>query len=323
MKKVIVFATGGTIACVYDKKTGGLIPALSGHDLIKAIPELENVCKLEIVEVSSEPSARITPERMANLGNLINNALDDNNVAGAVVTHGTDTLEETAFFLSLVIKSDKPVCVTGAMRSSGEICPDGALNIYNACRVAACDNAKDLGVLVVFNEFIFSAQDVIKTHSSSPAAFKSPVWGPLGYADNDKIIIRRKTIRDRVFNPVSFNFSVPIIKIYTDMDLDLLDFIVSKKVDGIIFEAFGRGNLSNKIIPYIKKLVSQNIPVIIATRTFGRVLDVYSYDGGFGDIIKKGVISAGECPPNKARLKLIACLGEKMSINEIKQAFDI
>lgn len=326
MKKVVIFTMGGTIACVLDEEKGGLVPALTGEDLVKAIPELNNVCDIEIINVSNEPSSRITPNSILKLSNLIKDKLKDENVYGAVVTHGTDTLEETAYLLDLLIDSEKTVVVTGAMRSVDEIMSDGSFNILNSCLLAIEDDARNNGVLVLFNEFVHPANTVTKTHSSNISTFQSPFWGPIGYVDSDRIIIKRKNIKEEKFNVNSFNKNVILIKISIDMDLSIFDFYLDKiikgeYIDGIVLEAFGRGNMDEKIVPYIEKFIENNIIVVVATRTFGRALNVYAYNGGGEDLIKKGVILAGEITAAKARLKLLTALSANYNKENIKKLF--
>lgn len=326
MKKVVIFTMGGTIACVLDEEKGGLVPALTGEDLVKAIPELNNVCDIEIINVSNEPSSRITPNSILKLSNLIKDKLKDENVYGAVVTHGTDTLEETAYLLDLLIDSEKTVVVTGAMRSVDEIMSDGSFNILNSCLLAIEDDARNNGVLVLFNEFVHPANTVTKTHSSNISTFQSPFWGPIGYVDSDRIIIKRKNIKEEKFNVNSFNKNVILIKISIDMDLSIFDFYLDKiikgeYIDGIVLEAFGRGNMDEKIVPYIEKFIENNIIVVVATRTFGRALNVYAYNGGGEDLIKKGVILAGEITAAKARLKLLTAMSANYNKENIKKLF--
>lgn len=322
MKKVLVFAMGGTIACTFDNSTGGLKPTLSGRELTGSVPELNNLCEIENIEVSGEPSSRITPEKMLELSKMIDERLLEDDVIGAVVTHGTDTLEETAYFLDITLQSKKPVCVTGAMRSSSEISPDGALNMLSSVRAVLSGELNNMGVFVVMNEFIHYAENVVKTHSGNVCTFSSGYFGPAGYVDNDRVILKLRKNRDRVFKPVRADFNVPVLKLYTGMDTDIFDYYLSKKIDGIVIEAFGRGNFSNKLVPAVEKLIKSGIPVILSTRTFGRVLDVYSYEGGAGHTVNLGIIiPKDELSSAKLRLKLIAFLGEGINKNEIKNIF--
>lgn len=322
MKKIVVFAMGGTIAMRYDEKTGGLIPAVSGKELVEAVPALKDLCEIEVVEFSREPSSRITPPVMKDLAESIEKRLKDDDVTGVIVTHGTDTLEETAYFLDLYLKSSKPVCVTGAMRSSAEVSPDGSGNMLSSVRVALSANACGMGTLVVMNEEIHAAADVVKTHSSNPKTFISPFWGSLGYADADRIIFKRKPLNRLNMICKNVTANVPLVKLYTGMDNSYFDFLLEKGVDGIVIEAFGRGNMSDIHEGAIKKFIGRGVPVIVATRTFGRPLGLYSYNGGGKSVERLGAILSGEITAAKARLKLILALGITKNMTEIASFFD-
>ena len=175
-KKVIVLTTGGTIAMKLDP-AHGIVPAVSGEDLVASVPGLREACPIEVMEFSNIPSPHMTPKRMFELGNKVEELLRHEDILGVVITHGTDTLEETAYLLDLVHNSEKPVCLTGAMRSAAEISPDGPVNLLCAVRTAASSEARGKGVLVVMNEEIHAAREVVKSHSANTETFVSPFWG--------------------------------------------------------------------------------------------------------------------------------------------------
>ena len=181
-KKVIVLTTGGTIAMKLDP-AHGIVPAVSGEDLVASVPGLREACPIEVMEFSNIPSPHMTPKRMFELGNKVEELLRHEDILGVVITHGTDTLEETAYLLDLVHNSEKPVCLTGAMRSAAEISPDGPVNLLCAVRTAASSEARGKGVLVVMNEEIHAAREVVKSHSANTETFVSPFWGPLGVCE--------------------------------------------------------------------------------------------------------------------------------------------
>ena len=170
MKKVVVMTTGGTIAMKYDPVTQGLIPAVSGDDLIEAVPALREIAEVEVVEFSNVPSGHITPQMMFDLAKMADRYAEREDVSGIVVTHGTDTLEETAYMLGLAVKTNKPVCLTGAMRGASETGPDGPANILAAVMVAASDEALGKGALLIFNDEIHAAAEVTKTHDLGKGA---------------------------------------------------------------------------------------------------------------------------------------------------------
>lgn len=322
MKKVIVYAMGGTIAMSYNESLGGLMPTVTGHELISAVPTLKDICTIDVTEFSNEPSSRISPHKMFELAKHIETTLEDENVAGVVVTHGTDTLEETAYFLDLYIKSRKPVCFTGALRSFSDVSPDGARNILSAVRVAVSEAARNMGTLVVMNDEIFLASEVIKIHSSNVKAFQAPEWGPVGYIDNKGVIFKHKPTSRLNIVPENVDVEVPLVKLYTGMDNAYLDFLYEKGIDGLVLEAFGIGNISDIHVEPVKKFINKNIPVIISSRTLGRTVAVYAYDGGGKNLKSLGVIFSGDITGAKARLKLILALGMTKDMRQIAAYFD-
>lgn len=214
-KKVVVVATGGTIAMKYDPEKDGLVPACTGEDLAAAVPGLGEVAPLEFIQFSNIASPGMTPQNMWDLHLKLEEVLARDDVAGAIVTHGTDTLEETSYFLDLLHTSPKPIVTTAAMRGAGDTSPDGPMNIYCAVKTAASQEAVGMGVLVCLNETLHAPGEVMKTHSANPATFQSPWWGPIGYVDLDKIIIRRKPLNVLRFAPKSLTARVDLIKCMT------------------------------------------------------------------------------------------------------------
>ena len=275
MSKVVIITTGGTIAMQHDSVTGAAVPAVSGADLVRAIPGLGSVCDLEVREFDNLPSPAITPDHMFRLAAMVRQYLAMDDVSGVVITHGTDSLEESAYFLDLSLEGHKPVCFTAAMRSGDELSPDGPRNILAAVRVAASRSARNMGSLVVMNEQIHAAREVTKTHAANVATFQSPWWGPLGVVDGDRVIFRRAQLGRQTFLPHSLCKKVDLIKLVTGSDAAYLDFAVSRGVDGIVVESFGRGNVPPYVIPGIARALEKGIIVVNATRTGGRVLDEY------------------------------------------------
>lgn len=312
MKKVIVFTTGGTIAMKYDEARGGLVPAVSGEDLAAAVPGLGGLARVEVREFSNVASCNMSPQKMFGLSQQIEAALADSDVAGAVVTHGTDTLEETAYFLDLLHDSDKPVCVVGAMRGASDTSPDGPANIYCAVQTAASENARGKGVLVVLNNVIHAAGQVRKTHSANCATFESPWWGPIGYCDQDRVIFRRAPVGRQVFHPRALTARVDLIPAQTGLGPEYIDFALSRGCQGIVIEGYGRGNIPPALEDGIARAAAQGVAVVIATRAFaGRPYETYAYPGSVGDSKKHGAVRGGEASGAKTRLKLMIVLSER------------
>mgnify|MGYP000575849227 FL=1 len=180
MKKILVITTGGTIAMKKDRETGGLIPAVSGKDLAAAVPGLAHYADVDVLEFSNKPSGWMTAADMFELSKLIDRLADTDQADGFVITHGTDTLEETAFFLEAVLKTEKPVCVTGAMRGASDLSADGPANILAAVRTAASGESIGKGVTVCLGDRIYAAWDVTKVHTTNPDTFRDLHYGPIG-----------------------------------------------------------------------------------------------------------------------------------------------
>lgn len=321
MKKVIIITTGGTIAMKNDPKTGGLIPAVSGADLIEAVPDLKNVADIDVVEFSNVPSGHVTPEMMFELAKLADKyaAADAD---GIVVTHGTDTMEETAYVLSLACKTDKPVIITGAMRGASDMGYDGPANILSAVKVAACDKAAGRGTLLVMNDEIHSAAEVTKGHTVSCSTFVSPGWGPIGHVYFDGVVFRRSSENLQKIVTDKLEHDVELLKVYAGMDDFLFKCLADKPVKGLVVEAVGCGNVSPAVMKGIEYVRSKGIPVVLATRVAsGRVVPVYSYLGSAGYMEPLKLIYSGELNGQKARLKLMLALGVTQDEEKLQEYF--
>lgn len=322
MKKIVLISTGGTIAMRFDEEKQGLVPAVSGEELVAAIPELKDELPLEVIEFSNLPSPHMTPAKMLALSKEVNRIAADIDVAGIVITHGTDTLEETAYFLNLTLTTITPVCLTAAMRSGDEASADGAKNILTAVRTVSDKRSGGIGVVVILNEEIHSARTVTKTHSANPHAFTSPGWGPLGYADEDHIVWRHRPFYRDQIRTDKLTEDVYLVKMATGQDDLLLRCLIDRKVSGIVVEGFGRGNIPPICRQAIIDARQANIPVVLTTRVHaGRVLDIYGYEGGAADLVQYGVILAGDLSAPKARLKLMCALSQTKDNDKLRTYF--
>ncbi|MGH9827217.1 MAG: asparaginase, partial [Blastocatellia bacterium] len=197
MKRIAIYFTGGTISMKHDPVIGAAVPALSGREIVDSVPGLRDVADIEIVDFGRYPGPHMTPPLMMDLSIQIRQVIARNDIDGVVVTHGTDTLEETAFLLDLTINSQKPIVLTGAMRNSSELGWDGPQNLLSSVRVAASDSARGLGAMVVLNETILAASEATKTNTEAFDAFQSPDFGPLGIVDKGRILIHRAPLGRR------------------------------------------------------------------------------------------------------------------------------
>lgn len=259
------------------------------------------------IDFLNVPSPHIRLEHMMTLYQKIK--AEQANFDGFVITHGTDTLEETAYFLDTMAIPEKPIVLTGAMRSSNELGSDGVYNYQTALRVAADEKSADKGVLVVMNDEIHAAKYVTKTHTTNVSTFQTPTHGPLGLVTKREILYF-KTAEPRVrFDLSAVSGTVPIIKGYADMDTVLLEALTKTNISGLVIEALGAGNLPPTILPTIKKLLEQGLPIILVSRCFNGIAEpVYAYQGGGIQLEQDGILFVKELNAQKARLKLLIAL---------------
>ena len=288
-----------------DTKTGGVMLS-AANPLALEIDNIQQFANVTEIEAFNLPSPHITPTRMLELEELISRMMENNSFDGIVITHGTDTLEETAYFLELSTNFTSPIVLTGAMRSSNEIGSDGVYNLMSAVRVAAADEANGKGVLVVLNDEIHTATNVTKTHSSSVSTFQSPQYGPIGIVTKSAIHFHHAPL-SRTYLPVrSIAKKVAMFKIYAGMESDLLVSISSLGYDGVVLEGLGQGNVPPDLVVGIRRLLSEGLPVILVSRCFnGIAQDIYAYEGG-GKMLKDiGVRFEHGLSGQKARVKLL------------------
>lgn len=321
--RVAVIFTGGTISMKIDPRIHAAIPALTSEEIMAMVTNIEKFADIEIINFSNLPSPHITPDIMMKLSKLVKETITRDDITGVVVTHGTDTLEETAYLLDLTINSHKPIIVVGAMRNSSELGYDGSSNLSAAICTAISPNARNKGVLVVMNNEVNSASEVTKTNTLSLDTFKSPEFGPLGIVDNDEVIFYRDIIQKQHIETDKIEKKVGLIKCVPGMESDILYFYIDNGYKGIVIEGLGRGNVPPKMIDGIKEAINKNIPVVLVSRCpTGRVLDTYGYEGGGKHLREIGVIFGGDSPGQKARIKLMLALSVTKDMNSIRKFFE-
>ncbi|TCU65200.1 asparaginase [Tissierella praeacuta] len=321
--KVAIIFTGGTISMKIDPRIHAAIPALTSEEIISMVTNIENFSEIEVINYANIPSPHITPSMMMEIADLVKQTITRDDITGVIVTHGTDTLEETAYLLDLIIKTEKPIVVVGAMRNSSELGYDGSSNLSAALCTAISNKARNKGVLVVMNNEVNAASEVTKTNTLSLDTFKSPEFGPLGIVDNDEVIFYRDIISHQFIDTNIIEEKVGLIKSVPGMESDILDFYINSGYKGIVIESLGRGNLPPQMIPGIKKAISQNIPVVMVSRCpTGRVLDSYGYEGGGKHLRELGVIFGGNLPGQKIRIKLMLALGSTKDMYKIKEIIE-
>ncbi|SEA60727.1 L-asparaginase [Thalassobacillus cyri] len=322
MKRIMIIHTGGTISMKEDKATGE-VNTDGRHPLQELNDMLGNVAEIEDEVLFYIPSPHMTPIHMLQLGRRIHEKLASKNIDGIVVTHGTDTLEETAYFLDLFLQTRRPVVMTGAMRSSNEIGADGLYNLLTAIRVATCDEAQDKGVLVVMNDEIHTAKNVTKTSTSNVATFQSPQYGPIGITTKRDVFFHHKLSRRDSYPIQQISKNVALVKAYAGMDGSMFDALRETNIDGLVIEALGQGNLPPATVDSIKKLLAMNIPIVLVSRCYqGIVQDTYAYEGGGRKLREAGIIFANGLTGPKARIKLMVALEMTNNPTELAPMFD-
>jgi L-asparaginase len=320
MTRIVVLTTGGTIS-TRDVDGSGAKPVLRGEDLLQAIPGLDAVGDVEVAELAFIPGAFMTLAMLQQMSERAQQILARPDVTGLVVTHGTDTLEESAYLLHLTIASDKPVVFTGAMRNSSQIGFDGYRNLYDAVRVAAHPAARTLGTLVVLNEEIHSARWVTKTNGQKEDTFKSPATGPVGviYGDGPRVFMRPMP---RPVLPARLDTKVDLIRLCVDTDDKFIRCAVESASHGLVLEVFGGGRVNPPLLPAIDDALAAGMRVAATTRSAtGNMWDMYGYDGAFRDLQRRGVLFAHDLPGHKARLKLMVALGNRLSPDRMVEYF--
>lgn len=320
-KTILVIHTGGTIAMAEDTQTGGVQPT-EQNPLDQSLSILEPYAHILVEHFDNIPSPHMTPQKMFDLAHRIDQFLTQSHIDGVVLTHGTDTLEETAYMLDLLIQSNKPVVVTGAMRSSNEIGADGPINLLQSVRVAATQEAQGKGVLVVFNDEIHTAKNVTKTHTSNISTFQSPQYGPIGITTKQAINFHHKPLnRDHYYIP-QLTKKVMLLKAFAGMEDAWVDAILQQQLDGLVIEAFGQGNLPPTILPSLKRARQQHIPIVLVSRCFNGIVEsTYSYEGGGKQLKELGVIFSNGLNGQKARLKLMVALELTSEATELQEIF--
>ncbi|MEH6944599.1 asparaginase [Bacillus sp. JJ722] len=320
-KKILVIHTGGTISMFEDQSTGAVQPS-EINPMSVASTQLQKDATLIIEEPFNLPSPHITPNEMLRIRDIIEEKISQTKIDGVVITHGTDTLEETAYFLDLLLDVSIPIVLTGAMRSSNEIGFDGLYNFISSIRVSCTEEAADKGVLVVLNDEIHTAQNVTKTHTSNVSTFQSPQFGPIGIVTKQGALFHHQPIASIKFKVKSITKNVPLLKAHAGMDSSLLQALSQLQIDGLVIEALGQGNLPPSTLSGIKTLVDQNIPIVIVSRCFNGITQgVYGYEGGGVQLRDLGCVFSNGLNGQKARLKLLAALEEGKKLQEMDLLF--
>lgn len=293
----------------------GKVSPSTKNPLLSAMEKLNHPAELYQEAILNVPSPHMTLSHWQLLKNRIEKAVNHEQFDGIVITHGTDTLEETAYFLDLALNVNVPVAITGAMRSSNELGADGLINLQSAILVALCPESQNKGVLVVMNDEIHHAKFVTKTHTTNVATFQTPTFGPCGLiAKNRVIYFQNLSHYERYPIAKIEKANVQLIKAYVGMDSFLLEQLALSQCDGVVIEGFGAGNLPPSCLAGLSALLNADIPVVLVSRAFNGVTqDVYDYLGGGKQLKQQGVIFTTGLSGQKARIKLMVLLNQTLN----------
>jgi len=321
---VHIIATGGTIASLADPRTGAVTAAVPIEELVRAVPGLDAVGDVSREEIARINGWNVTPQIMCEVSAALNRALARDDVDGAVVTHGTDTVEETAFLCDVTLHSDKPVAFAAAMRSGSELGADGPRNLLHAALVASSGEARGIGAVLVLNDEIHAARWVRKRDSFRASAFTSPEHGPIGFVvDGTARIHWAPRPVAPVGRPAALDMAVPVVSTYTGMDENLIPAILATTgASGLVVDGTGLGNVPGSAVSGIARAIESGLPVVVATRApTGGTRAVYGGPGGGVTLRDLGALPAGGLSAAKARLLLMVLLAEGLAGDALRRTW--
>lgn len=293
-----------------DPAAGGNVPTLSGDDILERVPSLADVAAVTVVDLGRTPASHFRFGQLFEIADAIERAAARPATAGVVLVQGTDTLDETSFFLDLVLQTSKPVVVTGAMRSASEAGYDGPANLRDAVACATSPALQGQGVVVVLGGTIHAADAVVKTHASSLTTFQSPDFGPLGVVERGVVSVARLRAARRQVRTTSAAERIPIVTATVAMAPEQVAVLAGTGLDGLVVEATGAGNTDPGLLDVARRLIRDGIPVALASRTgAGRVSAGYAFPGGGATWVDAGALMAGHLSGPKTRIALALGLG--------------
>jgi L-asparaginase len=327
---VAVLSTGGTIASKQNTSKGGYEAVLTGKDLVAAVPAIQKVARVRVEQISNISSSDMNPEIWMRLAGKVNDLLSMPDLAGVVITHGTNTLEETAYFLDLTVTGTKPVILVGAQRPASDSDSDGPRNLLDAIRVCVSPEARNNGVLVVMNGQINPARDVTKSNTSQVETFRSLEFGPLGLVDVDGVRFYRAPLRRQTI-PISAEAHlgrVEIIMNYAGADGLLVRSLLRTQmqaggIDGLVIAGLGLGCVSSSMYDAIQEARAKDIAVVISTRVpTGRIFSLSAMKGCSLTLKQIGCVLADNLSPQKARVLLMLALTKTRDPESLQKYFD-
>jgi L-asparaginase len=323
LPKVVVLATGGTIASTYDSISGALRAALSGAEIVQAVPGLGEIARVEVEQIANVGSRDMSPEIWMTLARRANDLLALPDVTGVVVTHGTDTLEETAYFLDLTVTSTKPVVMVGAQRAPAFFDSDGPRNLLNAVRVAISPEAVGMGTTVVMNGRINAAREVTKTNTLEAETFQTLEFGALGVADMGAVRFYRAPLRRQTIPllPDAVLPRVEIVPMYAGADGRMIDMLLEDgRLDGLVIAGLGLAHIPEAAMGAVRSVRDRGIPVVLSTRVYtGRIVPMYANNT---ELLEIGAIEADNLSPHKARVLLMTAMLHTRNPDSLRTYFE-
>jgi L-asparaginase len=310
MSRIALVTTGGTIVSRIDEQTGLAMPVLSGAELLRSLQGQADADDLEVIDYIRVASPQIAPHHWSGLHEKIQALVERDDIRGVVVTHGTSTLEETAWFLDLTLRTGKPVVLTGAQRNVSEAGFDGPRNLLAALRVCRCDDARDLGVLVVLNDHVNAAREVTKTHTLDVETFQSGDWGYLGSLVKDRVVFHRRPTR-RLHLPLLAADLPPveIVSMYAGASGAMVKAAADSGARGVVVQAVASGHVNEAMQEGIVEVLARGIPVVVSTRIpKGGTRLGYGFAGSSQQLVQAGAVLSGDLSPWKARIVLMLAI---------------
>lgn len=310
MRLIHLLFTGGTISMQHDAAAGGNVPVHGGEALVELVPGLDTIAPYRIENWARLPASHLGPDRLWAMRNRVCELAASGEVSGIVVTHGTDTIEETAYLLARTLLTGVPVAITGAMRTSSDDAWDGPRNLLDAVRVAAHPASAGRGTMVVFDGVILAGESAVKTHTTEPAAFSAPHALPLGRVAAGRVRYDAPPAeRPPAVQPAEgLTARVALVPLVVGDDGTMLD-LARPEHDGVVVEAFGSGNMPPGAVPAVRRWLDEGKPVVLATRClYGEVTPLYAFEGGGARTVALGAIPAGPRTPSQARMELMLAL---------------
>jgi L-asparaginase len=323
LPRCVFISTGGTIASRINAQTGLAEPVGSAADLMATVPSARSLAEIEMQTFSTIPSPHIGPDEWIRLHQVVDHALRRDDVAAVLVSHGTATLEETAWFLDLTLKSDKPVVVFGAQRNASEPDSDGPRNLLSAIRIGISPDALGKGVLVTLNQHINAAREATKTHTFDVETFNSGEWGYLGNVTPDKVVFHRTPLR-RLHVPLKSSSlpRVDIIPMYAGAEGHLVRASIATGAAGIVVQAVGAGHVNPPMFEAIREAIGNGLVTVITTRIpNGGARACYGFAGAARLLQDAGAIIGGDLSAWKARVLLMLAMQANSGADDIRRLF--